>query len=378
MGSLVLLLLLLSEHLRSTMSSLESWQWVDSVNVSKWYSPLDLCLLNNDTAANMDDVLQHCRHQLDQHQIPYDKQQPIRCIAGNSWPSKSGFCSADDIVYTQRYNFKRTIVGHDDPTRRPLTNFFSKLGESNGSFLLVGDSVMQQFVSAIACELERENVWQDPSQFTNTDEVKYVTVNDNDAPVPMKFLPIYHFVNGRYDRVANYSMLQLQRNVEEYVNKYNTLVVIINMGLHYVSNPVPHFSKEDYIQQMTTALMYLHSVSIRFLATNKKIKIIWRETSAQHFPTPGGYWPGVRYASDMKLACVPIKAEDIPHDWRNIEIRNIIQNHRLTSIEIMPFYHATLPLWNQHVNGYKQDCTHFCWTPYLYQTCFRYMENLDL
>ena len=133
-------------------------------------------------------------------------------------------------MYTQRHNFKRAIAGHDDPTRRPLHDFFAKLSKNNGSFLLIGDSVMQQFVSAIACELERENIWQDPSQFTNTDEVKYVSINKDEASVPMKFLPIYHFVNGRYDRVANYSMLQLQRNVEEYVNKYNSLVIVMNMG----------------------------------------------------------------------------------------------------------------------------------------------------
>lgn len=89
---------------------------------------------------------------------------------------------------------------------------------------------MQQFYSAIACELEREGVWKYPSRFTNTDEVQYVRVVDessqhagynnknnnscgrsnsrssdtnsstgmySDHNVLIKFLPIYHFVDGR-------------------------------------------------------------------------------------------------------------------------------------------------------------------------------------
>lgn len=92
---------------------------------------------------------------------------------------------------------------------------------------------MQQFYSAIACELEREGVWKYPSRFTNTDEVQYVRVVTDDSSshagykskdnnslgggssrsnnstatatpdsstdhnVLIKFLPIYHFVDGR-------------------------------------------------------------------------------------------------------------------------------------------------------------------------------------
>jgi len=116
---------------------------------------------------------------------------------------------------------------------QPLRVFFRRLSRVDGALLLIGDSVMQQFYSAIACELEREGVWKYPSRFTNTDEVQYVRVVDDSSHagynnkdnnslsggrgsssnrssstaaisstdtghnVLIKFLPIYHFVDGR-------------------------------------------------------------------------------------------------------------------------------------------------------------------------------------
>ena len=68
---------------------------------------------------------------------------------------------------------------------------------------------MQQFYGATACELEREGIWKDPSQFQDTDSIKYVEMEVTKAAaervgaapreskthaVRIKFLPIYHFV----------------------------------------------------------------------------------------------------------------------------------------------------------------------------------------
>jgi len=52
------------------------------------------------------------------------------------------------------------------------------------------------------------------------------------------------------------------------------------------------FTREDYRKQITMALTYLQSVVIS--RPDKKIRVLWRETSAQHFPTPNGYWPGMK------------------------------------------------------------------------------------
>lgn len=250
-----------------------------------------------------------------------------------------------------------------------MDEFFRSLATEKSSLLLVGDSVMQQFYSAMACELEREGVWKDPAKFTNTDELQHV------HGVPIKFLPVYHFVNSRWDKIANASMHHLKKSIEKLINDREGVMIVLNVGLHYVINPEAHFSRLDYQKQVTGALQYLNDLASSPLAQQKKIRIIWRETSAQHFPTSNGYWPGVRYAKDMKLTCTPINDTSPDADWRNNDVAAIIRANQFTKIRIIPFYDISLPLWSLHVNGHMRDCTHFCWTPMLYQSLFHSLRN---
>lgn len=356
--------------------------WAESQNLTTWYRGFDLCMLSNRTNNTVESIMQHCESEATARG---ETLLPMRCRAGNSWPSKGEFCSSEDIPFAHRKNLQRAIIGYDDPSAQPLRNFFQGLANERSALLLIGDSVMQQFYGATACELEREGIWTDPSHFQDTDSIKYVEMEVTNpaaervgaAPrdskthaVRIKFLPIYHFVNGRWDRIANASMHNLKTNVEEIVNgnTYDGLTILLNMGLHYVSNPVAHFTREDYISQMTECLSYLNGLVLQH--PKKKIRVLWRETSAQHFPTPNGYWPGVRYAASMKLRCSAIADNSTAADWRNSDVRDIIRNKKLSQVEIIPFYNVTLPLWTSHVNGHLRDCTHFCWSPMLYQSLF--------
>lgn len=329
-------------------------RWVKSQHLSTWYSDFDLCMIFNTSNSSANEIIKDC-----EEKVKHNVKQPVRCRAGNSWPSKSEYCSASDIPFSQRTNFQNSIEGLDDPRANYLKKFFAKLSEEHGGLLVVGDSVMQQFFSAIACELEREQVWKDPGKFTNTDEVQYVRVAPNATIVPMAFLPIYHFVNGRFDRVPQAAMRKLESTLDAWIKDKKSLVVIVNMGLHYIDNPVPNFSRIDYRHQMTAALTYLHNFALSH--TNKNIRIFWRETSAQHFPTPNGYWPGAKYASVMKLTCVPHKDTSPAADWRNREIEQILSSKKLFMIQVIPFFNITQPLWSVHPSGHMQDCTHFCW-----------------
>eukprot|EP01039_Chlorochromonas_danica_P005050 gene5050-5545_t len=215
----------------------------------------------------------------------------------------------------------------------PLRYFFRQLARKEGILLLLGDSVMQQFYSALACELEREQVWNDPNYFMNTDELRIVSFPKLNTTAAIRFIPMYHLVNGRYDRIPNATMTNLQKHMkEDILLNYKTIVIVANMGLHYVDNPVVGFT--------------------------------------QHFPTSNGYWPGVRYAQGMKIGCIPIQDLSPQADWRNRIIEDIIRNDKLYKIEIIPFYNLTASLWSEHPNGHLRDCTHFCWSPFLYQPIF--------
>ena len=355
--------------------------WVDSKHLEGWYTKLDLCILANKSNDTVQTIMARCEEEaIKRGEGDKVKQQPVRCRSGNSWPSKGEYCSSEDIPFSERKGLRRAIAGYDDPTQKPLKTFFSGLAHEKGAVLLVGDSVMQQFFSAMACELEREGIWKDASLFTNTDEMRYVefplqNTKDKDGKpavygVPVKFLPIYHFVNGRWDRVKDAGMHHLKKNVEDMVAAHDSLTLLINMGLHYVSNPIAHFTRTDYISQKTACLQYLNSIAENGLKTNKNIRILWRETSAQHFPTSNGYWPGAKYASTMQLKCEPIQDTSASGDWRNSDVMTIIKDHKLSHIETVPFYNISLPLWSMHVNGHLRDCTHFCWSPMMYQSIF--------
>jgi hypothetical protein len=369
-------------------TNIEKYKWVDSKNVSKWYTPFDLCLLSNSSSLPVETILADCEEKV-KISIPDLSLRPIRCRAGNSWPSKSGFCSSSDIPFSERKNLQRTLEGYDDPTDEPLRRLFTILSKEKGSLILIGDSVMQQFFGAMACELERNGIWSDPNYFRNTDEVRFVEILDKNTggavydnkgvslpPVAVKFTPIYHLVNGRWDRMVNASMHRLRLSVDDFLNKFESVMIMVNMGLHFVGNPVPHFSPADYNSQMTYLLQYLHNIQNG--RPEKKLRTIWRETSAQHFSTTTGYWPGQRFADSMKLGCFPITDPSPQGDWRNTDIENIIAKNNLYRVKIAPFFNLSVPLWNMHVNGFKHDCTHFCWTPYLYQSLFHFMADYDL
>eukprot|EP01035_Chromulina_nebulosa_P020631 gene20631-26748_t len=193
----------------------------------------------------------------------------------------------------------KSLEGYDDPTLKPLLKLFLKLQNENGALLLMGDSVTQQFYGTLACELERERIWTDHTKFVDTDTIRYVSINDSLSPVPIKFLPIYHFVRG----------------------------------LHYVGTDTPRFTRLDYQSQVTMALTYFNTLSSWY--PNKLIRIIFRETTAQHFPTSNGYWPGAKFASTMKLICQPINDISDEADWRNNDLISIIKANNFNNIQLV-------------------------------------------
>jgi hypothetical protein len=387
---LVVYIIYFAESLQDDLEN----QWIISKNLNSWLSPLDHCLINDARNISADEIMKDCEQNLMSKQKITDFP-PVRCRIGNTWPSRSKFCDSTDIPFAKRKHFLTSAMGYDDPNDLVLKEFFYHLTKKNGILLMIGDSVMQQFMNAIACELSREGVWTDYNRFKNTDETQYIslsevsnkkegkaTENEEKTEVvmksAMKFLPIYHFVDGRYDRKPQAAFHSLVSTLQDCLQQYKTIVVLINMGLHYIENPSPGFGKNDYSTQMTKLLLYLssfHSNATRL--TQHSVEIVWRETTAQHFATKNGFWPGMKYTKDMKLGCFPIEDTSNIADWRNREIERIISAHGLSaSIRYLPFYNLTVPFWSEHPNGMLKDCTHFCWTPMLYQPIFHYLRDL--
>jgi hypothetical protein len=139
---------------------LQKVDWISSSNLEKWYTPLDMCLLLNDTSSPIENIMMGCERKVSSANVSLTAFAPPRCRAGNSWPSKGGFCSPIDIPYSQRDALRQSVKGYDDPSQQPLRKLFSKLSKEKGALLLIGDSVMQQYYNAMACEMEREGLWK--------------------------------------------------------------------------------------------------------------------------------------------------------------------------------------------------------------------------
>lgn len=371
----IVLLVFLVKIARST-----DYSWEISKKLTEWLHPFDLCLLQDSRNVSIDIITNDCQEKIGSSSKTLP---PVRCRLGNTWPSRSAYCDPTDIPFSKRINLQSSISGYDDPQQTPLKDFFQALAKKKGLLLLIGDSVMQQFFGAMACELEREKVWEDPSLFTNTDELRHVTFQNTSHPnqpasAAIKFLPIYHLVNGRHDRVPNAAFTSMIAKITSFLQEYSTLIIVVNMGLHYIDNPVHGFSRKDYQDQMTRVLSYFHELvqQQQQQGSSHEVHVYWRETSAQHFDTPNGYWPGAKFIHQMKAhACKSIEGND-QLDWRNRDIEKIIQQEKLTNIHLLPFYNITHPLWSEHPNGQLRDCTHFCWSPMFYQPLFHQLRDI--
>jgi hypothetical protein len=361
-----------------------------SENLTKWYTKFDLCMLNYSSSdVTIEEMTNNCTkaaQELDKLENNHPPNLlPTRCRAGNAWPLKSAYCSPSDLAFSDRINFRKAIKGYDDPSQKPLFQLFSKLASEKGALLLLGDSVMQQFFSALGCELEREGIWNDPSSFKNTDEIRYVNPDLLERgghssakklehrSVPIKFVPIYHFVDGRYDKRKDASMWALKNSIERFLQEYDSLLVFFNVGLHYIGSAIKDFTRTDFQIHITGAFKLLQDI-VSLHQHDKKIRIMWKESSAQHFPTPNGYWPGMRYASGMKLQCVDILDKSPEGNWRNKDVEVILQKYKFP-IQIVRFYNLTVPMYTEHVNGNLRDCTHICWFPMLYQSIFHTLAS---
>ena len=60
-------------------------------------------------------------------------------------------------MYADR-GFDEVIEGYEDPLRKPLFEFLSVLSATNRSFVMIGDSMMNQWFRAFVDEVKRENI----------------------------------------------------------------------------------------------------------------------------------------------------------------------------------------------------------------------------
>jgi hypothetical protein len=145
----------------------------------------------------------------------------------------------------------------------------------------------------------------------------------------------------------------------------NGTVVLANFGLHMNNRSS---AREEYRQ----VLSFLED-----LGRDRENLVLWREVTAQHFPTDDGSFDA--FHREEYTACRKIEhpgEEDGSGGigWRNQVALEVWRELKIKHIVYLPFYKATEPLYDTHrkaKSGSLLDCTHFCHFPMLWQPLWK-------
>lgn len=164
----------------------------------------------------------------------------------------------------------------------------------------------------------------------------------------------------------------------------DSLLFIVNTGLW-------HNDKENYTEAMdrlTGSLLNL-TLSLKHYSRPKSLAIVLAETTAQHFHTRTGYYDKLEYnRTKHEPYCKPFahSASAHLHDWRNNILweryvhgswgESILKNPRV-SLDVLPMFALTASLTDIHTRQYRQDCSHYCYTPMLYQPVYAHLKDIS-
>jgi len=259
-GSLVLILMFLlywgflqqqTVIIPTVILSNTNYSWV-STDISKWYSPAQLCVLNGDSDCNAK-----------------DEDVGVKIFKRNC-----NFVSKEK----QPYLFQ-AMTDYDEPHAKHLLSILRYVFDRNMTFIIMGDSLSDQCYTAALLEIIR----QDPNAVirarTTPDEAScHPTFEDpmelhgrTDCGVNMvklsgmtQFQPVY-FLTDR--KAAGHEQLAYLEQL------YDGMVLIYNAGVHLND-------------QKTAMKLYHYHMQLLLPVINKPHKnniVFWRETTAQHF-----------------------------------------------------------------------------------------------
>lgn len=348
-------------------------------DITKWYTISDLCVLSKE---NGDPILnfKSCRKKGD---------QLIR-MCGNTHggiglggPRRN--CNPPGSFRT--YFFKY-LKGYG-PDQRPVVNLIEYL-HNKTSIVFMGDSLMYQMADAFVCEAFRENRMKGTKvigeRFLNvyapSKLLLSIDQNRSDIDINVYYIRVNSMGNSK-DFDKNLWIPAMGKVMNESLNA----IIVTNIGLY-------HHNKGAYERDITEYIEFLHN---KVIEANGKLKVFYRETSAQHWSYGNGYYDKnynstwqVHHRKNHNVSQLPIlncvnveKEEALKLDWKNIILRNILLTGRNSdryskTVQFLDgFMNITQPLFNMHnevVNTTDiraMDCTHYCYFPSMWLPLFK-------
>jgi hypothetical protein len=360
------------------------WEQMNSTAVSQWFTPLDQCMLGiKDSSV---DIRQYRAENCSQFQGGRGVQHNrLFCGIGSS------LGRACPAPLTKRNFFTARLIGDGlgDPDAGHLSRTLRRLAGLQIPVIFLGDAISKQNHEALMCEMLRtDKVWATGSIYGMfNSSISNYTIHWKDSPsvkLDVYFIHMSRIAksssNGmdkhahRSNRTSGNSLTtktllslsmsfpEVKERIKDILDDYQKVVLIANVGIWYNS-------RERFRQEAPDLIKWLSKMAENNI-------VLFRETSAQHWNhTDTGYFA---LDGDSTLSsCTPVADSSPEYDWRNRDVRQIIENEELKGIHIIPFHDITAPLHDMHPDSEVwEDCTHFCYFPQMWQPVWFYLFRL--
>ena len=355
---------------RSVESSRAWWRNMTEDEFKSWYpTSADRCQLELGWGVDRDFSRSACSNHRKKNVSP----RTLQCGV-DSYGVGLGYKHICVPPMSRRTYFKSVLVGYENARVDYLGALLKFLAKKNKALVLLGDSLSYQTISIINCELYRE-------------QIVFTKGGDPSIPLEGKGVYTYYFqdinasVDVYYKRLDNirleHQYKHLRDNLIEILDKRAGFVILANIGLNYNT-------MQDYREDVPKFFDSMNRLAVEF---GGRIQVIWRETTAAHWSySDNGYYSGVKRANMSKdeLFCAPHSGMGFNIDPRNEIVLDVLKNthrNKFDHVNYIPFYFATVDLWNMHTDfppypGGHADCVHYCYHPVLWQPVWRYLYDI--
>ena len=342
------------------------WRPLTPQEVSEWYTPTELCLLNtSDTLLRpLISLREHCRYS----HVPH-------CMVGMGHPSS--ICVGP---FSARRSFFYGFDEFSSAKVNPAMRLIAALSSTNDSLFFIGDSVIQQQFQFFLCEVLREggevSTLPPLVKGHRLDFFSSLIMNSQTKET----------IQVHYTRLSRLGDIAIRESFWKTLDQYGRLLLVVNLGLHY-------HDKVLYQDAVTRFLTHLET----YYASPGN-RVVWLETSHQHFPNDAeqnGYYSAEeanRHKKDLaglesdelseadifQRICPTFSNTSFEADWRNYIASMAVAELSHPQLSFFSTEHVLINVTDLYAVNMLSwyDCTHFCYSPLMWQPQWHYLADV--
>jgi hypothetical protein len=348
------------------------WIPMKKKEIKKWLSPLDLCILRQNSSERSGK--QNCTRDFVKKQRGAFSFQEF-CGIGTGLGRECSMPQLDHRPYFQM-RLSSNVIGNI--TRYNLRAAMKFLARSNRGLIFIGGATSKQNTQALFCALLKNDDTvsirgdvRDPVNVT----VQWTPKDRRIQPlsmdvhyIPFLGIPLAPELESNFSYTGNRDnyrhhrtdLLELKHTLAGLRQHYRGgIVTVINIGTSYISR----MKFRDDIEHVLSWLQEF--------GEDRSNLVLFRESPATHWNHTEYGYPSLDVEADEPSMCVPIEDASTQLDWRNNEVKSIIKNEVLDNIRIIPFRDITTPLYNMHTSSPHHrgavNCDSYCYFPQMWE-----------